>query len=425
MKNYLLFVLIVFSLVNCQQRENPLDIEEPINQIVIGQIDSVYSNILDESRKIWVHIPESATNGIFSETKYPVLYLLDGPKHFYSVTGMIKQLSTANGNTIVPEMIIVAILNTDRARDLTPTHVDFDFFSGDSIQYSSGGGDNFLDFVEDELIPHIEKTYPAATYRTFVGHSFGGLSVINALISKPHLFNNYVAIDPSFWWDDQAFLRIADSILSVNKFDGKALYVGVANTMDEGMNINEVENDTTKSTAHIRSILQFVNSIDTQNDNGLLFGWKYYNNDDHGSVPLITEYDALRFLFPWHTIHGLGRFFDPDSNTTAEGLINLLSSHYENVSGHFGYKVLPPEQFINSIGYRFMNNSMLDKASVLFDLNIQNYPKSSNVYDSRGDCFLVQQDSIKALEYFTKALEVGENDYSQEKIDMLKENLKK
>ncbi len=307
---------------------------------------------------------------------------------------------------------------------MTPTHVDFDFFSGDSIRYSSGGGDKFLDFVEDELIPYIEKTYPASSYRTFVGHSFGGLSVINALISKPHLFNNYVAIDPSLLWDDQAFLRLADSILSVNKFDGKALYVGVANTMDEGMNINEVGNDTTKSTAHIRSILQFVNSIDTQNDNGLLFGWKYYNDDDHGSVPLITEYDALRFLFPWYTIHGLGRFFDPDSNTTAEGLINLLSSHYENVSGHFGYKFLPSEQFINSIGYGFMNNSMLDKASALFDLNILNYPKSSNVYDSRGDCFLARQDSIKALEYFTKALEVGHNDFSQEKIDMLKENLK-
>ena len=68
---------------------------------------------------------------------------------------------------------------------------------------------------------------------------------------------------------------------------------------------------------------------------------------------------------------------------------------------------------------------MPEKASALFDLNIQNYPKNSNVCDSRGDCFLAQEDSIKALEYFTKALEVGSNDFSQEKIDLLKENLKK
>lgn len=423
MKNYLFFVSIVFSLVNCQQTENPVDIEGPINQIVIGHIDSVYSNILDESRKLWVHIPESAGNSASNKTKYPVLYLLDGPGHFYSVTGMIKQLSSSNGNALVPEMIIVAIPNTDRARDLTPTHVDFDFFSGDSIGYSSGGGNKFLDFIEDELIPHIEKTYPAAPYRTFVGHSFGGLSVINALISRPHLFNNYVAIDPSLWWDDQDFLSVTDSILSINKFEGRALFVGVANTMAEGMKVETVQDDTTKSTAHIRSILEFVNSVDTK-DNGLLFGWKYYDDDNHGSVPLITEYDALRFLFPWYTFDGANQFFDPSSNASADELIELVSSHYKNISDLFGYEVIPPEQFINSVGYALMGNKMLDKASAFFDLNIQNYPKSSNVYDSRGDCYLAQQDSIKALELFTKALEVGDNDFSQEKIDMLKENLK-
>lgn len=423
MKNYLLYMVIAFTLVNCQQKEDPVDLEKPTNQIVIGQIDSIYSNILNESRKIWVHIPESATNGTFSETKYPVLYLLDGPGHFYSVTGMIKQLST-NGNTIVPEMIIVAIPNTNRTRDLTPTHVDIDFFSGDSIQSASGGGNKFLDFVEDELIPHIERTYPAATYKTFVGHSLGGLSVINALITRPKLFNNYIAIDPSLWWDDQTFLNLADSILTVNKFDGNSLYVGVANTMNEGMKIDAVRNDTTKSTARIRSILQFVNSIDNIIDNRLLFGWKYYDNEDHGSIPLITEYDALHFLFSWYTFHGLNKFFDPSSTATVEELINLVNSHYENVSNRIGSKVLPPEQFINSIGYGLMDNNLLDKASALFDLNIQNYPKSSNVYDSRGYCYLVQQDSIKALEYFTRALEVGNNDYSQEKIDMLKQKLK-
>lgn len=425
MKNYLLYIAIACTLVNCQQKEETANPEKPPNQIVIGQIDSVYSNILDESRKIWVHIPESAINRASNETKYPVLYLLDGPGHFYSVTGMIRQLSSTNGNTVVPEMIIVAIPNTNRARDLTPSHVDIDFFSGDSVQYASGGGNKFLDFMEEELIPHIERTYPAAPYRTFIGHSFGGLSVINALISKAHLFNNYVAIDPSLWWDDQAFLKAADSVISVSKLDGKALYVGIANTMDEGMNIDDVSNDTTRSTAHIRSILKFVNSVDHQKDNGLLFGWKYYSDDDHGSVPLITEYDALRFLFPWYTPHELKKYFDPASTATAEELINVVNAHYENVSKRFGYQVLPPEQFINSIGYGFMNNNMLDKASALFDLNIQNFPKSSNVYDSRGDCFLAQKDSIKALEYFTKAMEVGENDYSQEKIDVLRERLKK
>lgn len=425
MKNYLLLIVITFTLINCQQKENTTALEKPTNQIVIGQIDSVYSNILNESRKIWVHLPESAGDGTFSETKYPVLYLLDGDGHFYSVTGIIKQLSTTNGNSIVPEMIIIGIPNTDRSRDLTPTHVETDFFTGDSIQYASGGGDKFLDFMEDELMPYIERTYPVTTYKTFVGHSFGGLSVINALITRPQLFNNYVAIDPSLWWDDQILLSKADSVLAENKFDGKALYVGVANTMNEKMTINEVRSDTAISSAHIRSILQFVNSTETKNDNGLLFKWKYYENDSHGSVPLITEYDALRFLFPWYELKGLDKFFDPTSTTSVDDLINLIDSHYMNVSTNFGYEVLPPESFINQLGYAFMNSPDTHaKANALLSMNVQNYPNSSNVYDSMGDCYLAQKDSLKALEFFTKALKVGDNDFSQEKIDMLKENLK-
>ncbi len=416
MKNFLPFTLIILSLISCNQKEKTVDTIVPKNQIVIGQVRSIHSEILNESREFWIHIPESAKDSSFYKTKYPVLYLLDGPEHFYSVTGMIKQLSATNGNTTVPEMIIVAIPNTDRSRDLTPTHVDFDFFSGDSIQYSSGGGNKFLDFMEDELIPHIEKTYPASSYRTFVGHSFGGLSVINALVNRQHLFNNYVAIDPSLWWDDQSFLKVADSILSVNKFDGKALYVGVANTMDEGMTIKEVRNDTiNKYSSHIRSILKFTNSIDAQNDNGLIFGWKYYNDDDHSSVPLITEYDALRFLFPWYKFKQENYRY---SLSTQES-INLINSHYRNISEKFGYKVLPPERVINLIASDFIYSKMPKKAYALLNLNIKNYPKSTSAFESLGDYYLSQSDTLNAIKEFKNGLKHGMNKTLKEKLKKL------
>ncbi len=416
MKKKLLFTFIILSLISCNQKEKTADNIIRTNKIVIGQIDSIYSNILDESRKIWIHIPESAKDNSSYKIKYPVLYLLDGPEHFYSVTGIIKQLSTTNGNTVVPEMIIVAIPNTDRSRDLTPTHVDFDFFSGDSIQYSSGGGNKFLDFMEDELIPHIEKTYPASSYRTFVGHSFGGLSVINALVNRQHLFNNYVAIDPSLWWDGQSFLKDANSILSANKFHGKALYVGVANTMDEGMTIKEVRNDTlNKYSSHIRSILKFVNSIDTQNDNGLLFEWKYYNDDDHSSVPLITEYDAFRFLFPWYKFKQGNNWYSLNTQET----INLINSHYTNISEKFGYKVIPPERVINLIVNDFMYSKMPKKAYALLNLNIKNYPKSTSAFESLGDYYLSQSDTLNAIKEFKNGLKIGECKTLKEKLKKL------
>ncbi|MNK55562.1 putative esterase [compost metagenome] len=94
------------------------------NKVIIGTIDSIQSKMLNERRKIWVYVPNSWSPD--SKQRYPVLYLLDGDAHFYSVVGMIQQLSQVNGNTICPEMIVVGIPNTDRTRDLTPTHVDSD-----------------------------------------------------------------------------------------------------------------------------------------------------------------------------------------------------------------------------------------------------------------------------------------------------------
>lgn len=98
------------------------------NQIIIGHIDSLQSDILGEMRKIWVHLPMNYQEG----KKYPVVYVLDGNGHFHSVTGLIKQLST-NGTFVLPEMIVIAIPNTNRSRDLIPTKVDVDYRTGNSI----------------------------------------------------------------------------------------------------------------------------------------------------------------------------------------------------------------------------------------------------------------------------------------------------
>lgn len=224
------------------------------------------------------------------------------------------------------------------------------------------------------------------------------------------------------WWDNRAFLNVADSILSPAKFDNKALYIGVANTMESGMDINTVQNDNipdTYFTVHIKSVLQFVNSLDAKKDNGLLFEWKYYENDDHGSVPFITEYDALKFLFYWYKLNEVNDFYSENSTLNAQEILNLINSHYANISDQFGYEVIPPENYINSIGNGFMYNDMPKKAYELLNLNIKNYPKSPSVYESLGDYYLFQSDTLNAIKEFKNGLKIGENKQLKEKLDML------
>src|SRR5450755_1302956 len=132
MKQFLFsFLLIALTFSIKAQREN---------KIVIGTIDSINSRILNEQRKVWVYVPNSGSNDFYSKQRYPVVYLLDGDAHFYSVVGMIQQLSSVNGNTICPQMIVVGIPNTDRTRDLTPTHVAADLPFIDSNGCKTSGG---------------------------------------------------------------------------------------------------------------------------------------------------------------------------------------------------------------------------------------------------------------------------------------------
>lgn len=385
------------------------------NSIVIGTIDSIYSKVLNERRKIWVYVPNTNNNVVFSQQHYPVVYLLDGDAHFNSVMGMIQQLSEVNGNTLCPEMIIVGIPNTDRTHDLTPTHVSAAPYMDSNFVKSSGGGEKFTLFLEKELMPHIDSIYPTAPYRMLIGHSFGGLMVINTFINHTTLFNSYLAIDPSLWWDNQKLLKQADKVLHEKKFDGKTLFLAVANTMEPGMDTLHVRRDTAVSTLHIRSILQFANVLKGTPGNGLRWSWKYYNEDEHNSVPLIAEYDAVRFIFNYYKPPSFGNLFDSSFHGDS-----ALIAHFKNVSTQMGYNLAPPEPIVNQLGYVFLQRKMFSRSYSFFQMNITNYPNSFNVYDSMGDYYDAKGDKQKAIQSYTKALSLKDWPDTRKKLEKLK-----
>jgi predicted alpha/beta superfamily hydrolase len=386
------------------------------NKVILGNIDNIDSKILNEQRKIWVYIPHDGANDIYSRQRYPVVYLLDGDAHFYSVTGMIQQLSSVNGNSVCPEMIVVGIPNTNRTRDLTPSYSNSSLPHTDSDMIkNSGGGEKFMSFIEKELIPHIDSLYPTQPYRMLIGHSLGGLTVMNALLHHTNLFNSYVAIDPSMWWDNQNLLKQSGSILNQKKFAGKTLFLAVANTMAPGMDTMHVVSDTVASSIHIRSILQLATILKSNPNNELHWNWKYYNDDDHGSVPLIGEYDALHFIFSYYKMPQLGNLNDNSLKTDS-----LIRAHFKNVSEQMGFQVLPSESLVNGLGYGYLQNKMFDKAFAFFNMNITNYPESSNVYDSMGDFYDAKGDKAKAIEFYNKALTLKDLPGTKEKLNKLK-----
>lgn len=403
MKNfYSTFLFIAFSFfANAQSN----------NKIEIGTIDTINSKILNEKREVWVYVPNQGAINIYAKSRYPVVYLLDGDAHFYSVVGMIQQLSTVNGNTICPEMIVVGISNTDRTRDLTPS-------CDSTFSKTSGGNEKFISFIEKELMPYIESSYPVEPYRMLIGHSFGGLTVINTLINHTNLFNAYIAIDPSMWWNKQSSLKETEKVLSKKKFNNVDLFLGIANTMDDGMDTIKVKQDTTKNTAHIRSILELTKHLRNNKQNALNYQYKYYNNDNHGSVPLITEYDGLHFIFNYYNL----KLTRKDFEDTSMVLPLKIKNHYKNISKKMGYNVFPPENTINTFGYNYLGQNKYAKAEYFFKLNIENFPESSNAYDSLGDYYVALNDKPNAIVNFTKALLIKENPETRKKLEKLQAN---
>ena len=408
MKSVTLFILYaLISLASHAQKDN---------KIVIGKVDSVYSTILKEQRKVWVYVPNMKSGQENSGQRYPVVYLLDGDGHFESVAGMIQQLSQVNGNTVVPEMIVVGIPNTDRTRDLTPTHIISDPPMMDSsFSKVTGGGENFTAFMEKELFPHIDSIYPTQPYKMLIGHSFGGLAVMNIITNHTKMFNAYIAIDPSMWYDKEQFLKTTQKKLSAQNYTGIKLYLGIANTMSEGRKVEKMKKDTSADTRHIRSIFAMDEFIKANPQNGLKYASKFYADDDHGSVPLMSEYDGLRFIFNWHRI----KFDRADFMDSGIAIVKKMAQHYQTVSKEFGYKVSPPENQINGLGYNALSQKQYTKAAALFKMNIVNYPASGNVYDSYADLLVAKKDTANAIINFQKAFDMTKSADTKLKLDQL------
>lgn len=396
-------ILLSYTVSNAQSDKN---------KITIGNVEYFHSKILNEERKLLIYVPDSEPDQYYKKGKYPVIYLLDGEGHFNSVTALVEYLSA---ETVCPKMIIVGITNTNRFRDLTPTKPASE--SEFPLPPFVGGGEAFTSFLEKELIPYIDSIYPTTGYRMMIGHSLGGLMVINTLLHHHNLFKYYLAIDPSLWWDHELLPRQADSIFKQKKFNEKSLYLAMSHIgLSKEMDLKSVLVDTSEATANARPILSFTHTLESADPKGFRWKFQFYPDESHGTVPLIAEYDAIRFLFSQYSFPVSLSYKIREPNFNAD---SAFTAHFKKASELMGYVVLPPENFVNENAYAMLQNNDMERAYKLFNLNIRNYPDSYNVYDSMGDFYMAENDKENAILYYNKALELKEVSSIRKKLEML------
>lgn len=198
--------------------------DEPASPIVIGMSHILHSEHLGEARQINVWTPSGHGT---DQRRFRVLYVLDGglAQDFQHIAGL-AQLGDLSW-TFEP-LIVVGVETRDRRADLTPRPADPRFSTAFP---TAGGAEAFRRFLAQDVIPFIEARYQASDRRALAGESLAGLFVVDTLLNDPKLFNDYFAISPSLWWDDQSLAREATTHLQQGDFEDRRLWMAMA---DEG-----------------------------------------------------------------------------------------------------------------------------------------------------------------------------------------------
>jgi len=252
---------------------------------VLGVIDEIQSKELGEKRILNIYLPEGYKAD--DSTKYPVIYLLDGSadEDFIHIAGLV-QFNSFEWVNQVPKSIVVGIATVDRRRDFTfPTAIEKD----QKRFATSGHSDKFIAFIEKELQPFIDKKYKTTDSKTIIGQSLGGLLETEILLKKPTLFNMYVIVSPSIWWNNGSILNQDSVIFQENFNQNTDIYIAVGK---EGLTPTEIPR-VMEVDANLIS-----EKIKASKNKNIKVYFDYFPLENHGTILHPAVSNSFKFFYP-------------------------------------------------------------------------------------------------------------------------------
>ena len=238
--------------------------------IRIGFKDSIQSKVLNENRKFLINLPKGYDD---SDKSYPVIYRLDGDSDlFIETVGVINHLVYME--EIIPEMIVVLIENTDRNRDMMPTNT--------SWFKTEPGAENFKNFIENELMPHIDGSYRTTNEKLLCGQSLSAIFTLYYLLTSPYSFDSFIACSGGFPDCEEYFIKLTNDFLKRKQTKTTNIFLthGLKDFLDPEGIIKE-------------QLLRFTDKIESKEN--VVSKLKIY--EDEGHVPFQSLYHGLRFKY--------------------------------------------------------------------------------------------------------------------------------
>lgn len=258
-----ILLIVILFIANCTQAQ------KETKPFVLGVVDAIDSKILGEKRVLNIYLPEGYKEE--DSTGYPVIYLLDGSadEDFIHVSGLV-QFNTFSWINRIPPCILVGIATVDRRRDFTT------------------GSEKFIQFLEKELQPYILGKYKGEYSKMLIGQSLGGLLATEILLKKPNLFDKYVIVSPSLWFNEYDISKCTmDTLKKINS--PISIYVGVGKEGLTPGNSNRLMEDDAK---------QLADKINAVKNKQLTVQFNYLPEEDHGTIMHQAVFNAFRLLYP-------------------------------------------------------------------------------------------------------------------------------
>lgn len=243
-------------------------------------------NVEGVTYKLYVSLPRGYRDG---SARYPVVYLLDADYSFAVGRNVVEHLAERDD---LPWLVLVGIAydgppryRENRTRDYTPTHVPTDGY-GPEVQRLSGGGPAFRRFIAEELIPWVERTYRVTDERTLVGHSYGGLFGTWTAFTEPGLFDHYVLVSPSLWYDDRMV------------FDVEEAFAERRDTLAASFHFAVGSREWNRRRDMRADLQEFTAQMESRGYRGLGMRVDVLDDETHNSVFPRALSDGLRTIYP-------------------------------------------------------------------------------------------------------------------------------
>ncbi|MGB1210823.1 MAG: alpha/beta hydrolase [Lacinutrix venerupis] len=287
MKNILYLFVIFFSL-----------------QFSVAQVTykNFNSELLGEAREIKIQLPRSYKS---SDKSYPIIVVLDGDYMFEIVAGNVEYAAYWED---IPEAIVVGINQFDKRND------DTLYSELNSLPMETGAA--FFDFVGQELIPYIEKTYRTEKFKVAVGHGITANFINYYLLKEIPLFNAYVSLSPDMAPDMQAFLTERLPNITTKTF----YYLATSNN-----DVKDIQAQTEALNTAIKGI----------NNESVLSTFDNFEGPTHYSLPAHAIPKALEDIF--FVFRPISKQEYKDTILKLEGSpVDYLVEKYETIEDLFG-----------------------------------------------------------------------------------------